>query len=97
MLSLGGTLNTTTKIPMPIQNENGITVKELREWLNSMPDIPGPDEEDGEVWVGDGCGYSNVVTEISSLNRGDIILSPSPACEEWDLVDVSKMFGGDIQ
>jgi hypothetical protein len=53
------------KAPSPIDNANGITIKELKDFIKGLPE--GRDDEPFEVWVGED-GISNVVKTISTLN-----------------------------
>ena len=59
---------------------SGLTVRELRELLNNIPDT-NPDGEAFEVWVETGIGLSSQVKSVWSLNNGpdgcDVFLSPS--------------------
>jgi len=55
-----------------IENDNGITIGELKKFLEQFPD-------DGEVWVvtkhlGGGCGLTNVSVKVSRLNKGDVLV-----------------------
>jgi hypothetical protein len=54
-----------------IKNENGITVKELKEFIKDWPEV----DDNGdpyEVWFQTGRGLSSVCTEVCKLNGGDI-------------------------
>ena len=58
---------------MILKNENGITIKELKEYVK---DLPEEDEygEDYTVWIGTKEGFSNPCYEIRPLGSNDIIL-----------------------
>ena len=56
---------------MIISNENGITLGELKDFVNKRIDEVGPD---GEVWIGNGNNLSNVCVELVDLGRDDILL-----------------------
>jgi hypothetical protein len=52
----------------PIYNDNGITVKQLKEYLDNFPD-------DAEVWLSTPDGnYSNECKSACQLGRCDVIL-----------------------
>ena len=57
-----------------ITNTNGITIKELKEYVK---DLPEQDQfgEDFEVWISDIDSTSNVCKEIHKLNNGDLLFS----------------------
>lgn len=57
----------------PLYNNNGITIKQLKELVK---DLPEQDEngENFELWVSNAKGLSSVATSIMRLNRGDIII-----------------------
>ena len=58
-------------------NIEGITVKELKNWIKYLPDSDDETGEDFEVWInGTNCEYglSNSCKSIVKLNKGDIIL-----------------------
>ena len=62
----------------PLKNENGITVTELKEWLEAFPQDFDFDEEENSVWMGCGKGrenkgLSNPVTKAYRLNASDVI------------------------
>lgn len=60
----------------------GVTVKQLKELIKDLPEVDHYGD-DLTVWVGDGEGYSNIVTAVHPLNKrtdggyahADIILS----------------------
>jgi len=56
-----------------LENTNGVTIKELIEWLQQLPN------NNGTVWVGDSEGYSNECVEVWMLNQRetscDVLLS----------------------
>jgi hypothetical protein len=60
----------------PLENKEGITIKELKELVKDLPEKDG-NGDDYEVWVEntDDDGLSNVVKTIWQLNQGDIIFS----------------------
>jgi hypothetical protein len=54
-------------------NENGITVKELKDFIKDRPEV----DSDGEpftVWFESGSGLSSICTRICRLNDGDILI-----------------------
>lgn len=56
---------------------NGITIRELKNWIKDMPEIDDVTGEEFEVWInGTNCenGLSNSCKHICQLNNGDIIL-----------------------
>ncbi len=55
----------------PFYNHNGLTVKDLREFLSNFPD-------DGTIWLAnhDDLGLSNEAVNLIQLNRTDILISP---------------------
>lgn len=58
-------------------NTEGITIKELKNWLKDLPEIDEDTGEEFEVWInGTNCEYglSNACKSIIKLNKGDIIL-----------------------
>ena len=55
-------------------NRNGITVRQLKEYIKNLPEVDDMGE-DYEVWISTGGGLSNVAKEICRLNKGDIILN----------------------
>jgi hypothetical protein len=61
---------------LPLINKNGITIKELKTLINSLPET---DEygDDYEIWIEntDAEGLSNPVKTIMQLNQGDLIFS----------------------
>jgi len=58
-----------------IVNKNGITIKELKEFVKDLPE-QDEDGEEFELWVmnTDGSSKSNVAKSIMQLNRGDLIV-----------------------
>lgn len=58
-----------------IKNSNGLTVPELINFLQSLPE---PDHEDdiGEVWVtvSESQGRSNIAHQARKLNKNDVLL-----------------------
>lgn len=60
---------------------NGLTIKELKEFINSLPD----EMEDGEpyeVWIESGAGLSNVVKRLAALNHDGY---GSDICLMWNI------------
>lgn len=58
-------------------NKEGITIKELKNWIKDLPEINEETGEEYEVWInGTNCEYglSNSCKSIVQLNKGDIIL-----------------------
>lgn len=60
------------------QNTDGLTLKELREIIDQMPDEDPLTGEPNEVWIGHdkrphGTGLSSPATEVAELGRGSII------------------------
>lgn len=58
--------------------KNGITIKDLKKFINNIPEtefVLGI-EEDNIVWVSTGKGVSSPCTEISTLSGNNILLSP---------------------
>lgn len=53
--------------------KNGATVKDLKKFLEKIPDLDG-NGDPSEVWIGDGSGLTNQVKELSTLNFSDILL-----------------------
>jgi len=53
------------KITRPILRN--VTVGRLREWLDQFP-------YDSDVWVGNGCGYSNQAMEAWKLGKDDVLI-----------------------
>ena len=60
----------------PLENKNGITIKELKELVKDLPEIDD-NGEDFELWVEntDDNRLSNPAKTIMRLNKGDIIVS----------------------
>ena len=62
------------------ENLNGVTLRELKDFIAGMPDT----DEDGEpyeVWVETGRYLSSPVLLLVTLNRGDVMLAPG---DVWD-------------
>jgi len=59
----------------PVINDNGITVRELKEFIKDWPETDPETGEDYEVWIDTGNGTSNVAEELWRLNKGDILIS----------------------
>ena len=57
--------------PAPIHNDNGLTVKELREYLAQFPD-------EGTVWLAnyDDPRHTNAAFEAWPLDRRSVLLKP---------------------
>lgn len=58
----------------PVSNEDGITVKQLKEWIRDLPEVDS-NGEDYEVWISANKGWSKLAVELSILNEGDVIIS----------------------
>ena len=56
-----------------MKNPKGITVRQLKDFLNDLPDL-NLDGESFEVWIDNGDGTSSLCKEINLLNDFDIIL-----------------------
>lgn len=54
--------------------KNGMSVRALKELVKDWPEENSLGEEN-QVWLGDLEDYSNLATEFSSLNEGDILLT----------------------
>ena len=63
---------------LPVENTNGITVGQLKKWLNNFPD-------DGEVWASTQQGLSSQAKQLTEL--GDCSV-----CISYDLF--GDLFGG---
>ena len=63
-----------------ISNKNGITIKELKQIINSIPETD-ENGEDYEVWIESGLGLYSIVTYAGKLNHrhdgSDLILKSS--------------------
>ena len=60
-----------------LTNKEGITIKELKNWIKDLSEINEETGEEYEVWInGTNCEYglSNPCKSILKLNKGDIIL-----------------------
>lgn len=57
-----------------MRNENCITVKELKEFLNKIPET-NSQGEDSEVWIMSGVNLSSPLIEITKLNETDVCLT----------------------
>lgn len=66
--------DTSNAISTPINNEDGITVKQLKEWVKDLPDVDA-NGESYEVWISANKGWSKLATELCILNEGDVIIS----------------------
>lgn len=58
----------------PLCNPNGITVRELKEWLRDWPETNPTTGDEYDVWLATGDGRSSPCTAAVRLNRGDIYL-----------------------
>jgi hypothetical protein len=58
----------------PLNSENGVTVRQLKEWVKVLPEVDG-NGEDYEVWISANKGWSKLATELCILNEGDVIIS----------------------
>lgn len=57
-----------------VENKNGITVKQLKEFVNNLPET-NKYGEDYEIWISDSkTDLSNVAVKIISLNESDVLL-----------------------
>ena len=56
---------------MIIENSNGITLGELKQLIDIRIDQVG---SEGEVWISNEDGLSNVCVEVCDLNREDVLL-----------------------
>lgn len=52
----------------PSITENGLTIRELKDIINGLPD-KNDWGEDYEVWVGTGDNLSNIVKSVCALNK----------------------------
>lgn len=59
-------------IPDPIENRNGITIKELRQWLALLPEA-SDDDEKPTIWLDDD-GISNQIVSLYASSAGDVFL-----------------------
>lgn len=57
-----------------IVNTDGLTVKQLKEFIATLPDTDSAGN-DTEVWVETTPGYSSVATAACRLNEGDLLLA----------------------
>jgi hypothetical protein len=55
----------------PTINSNGITIKELREFLNKIPDVNPYSGDDCEVWFDNEDGTTSLIKSIYTLNFRD--------------------------
>lgn len=62
-----------TRKPAPVINDNGITVRQLKSFLEDYPDRDEYGEEYG-VWIDKGSGLSSPARSLHRLNKHDIIL-----------------------
>lgn len=65
-------------VRLPVENENGITVRQLREFLEGWPDADSIEGEP-EVWIDTGDRRTNVCVGLWPLNRTDVLLVPRAA------------------
>lgn len=56
-----------------MKNPKGITVRQLKDFLNDLPDL-NLDGEPFEVWIDNGDGTSSLCKEINVINDFDIML-----------------------
>ena len=54
-------------------NTNGITIKQLKEFVKNLPEVDNEIDEDFEVWIATSENGSKVAKGIWQLNKGDII------------------------
>jgi len=59
----------------PLINKKGITVRELKEKINNLPDVNPNTNEENEVWIEHSKGLSSPAISLFKLNQCDIILS----------------------
>jgi hypothetical protein len=61
----------------PLINKDGITIKQLKDLVNNLPDTNPTTGEEYEVWImnTDKDGRSNSCKSILQLNKGDIIFN----------------------
>ena len=52
-----------------VETPNGMTIRQLKEWLSQFPDINPYTGEAHEVWVATGPGRSGPVTSAWPLNQ----------------------------
>lgn len=57
----------------PLVNENGITVRQLKQWVQDLPEY-GDNGEEYEVYLSNNERTSSIVKELWNLNEGDILL-----------------------
>ena len=55
-------------------SDNGVTVRELKDWLADLPDTDPVTGEPSEVWVEVDRHKSCPVKQVWSLNRADVLL-----------------------
>jgi hypothetical protein len=56
-------------------NNEGFTIRKLREILNSISDEDiDYDNDEGQVWIASSNNLSNQMTSVWRLNKNDIIL-----------------------
>lgn len=58
-----------------MENKNGISVKELKDYLSFIPDIDPETGEKNKVWLQSGAGLSSPAIQIHRCDRSDIILT----------------------
>jgi hypothetical protein len=58
----------------PINNEGGITINQLKEWVKELPESDA-NGENYEVWISANKGWSKLAVELCILNEGDVIIS----------------------
>ncbi len=51
----------------------GLTVRELKEIVNDLPDIDDITGEENEVWLAPSPGLSRPITGVYQLGRGDVL------------------------
>ena len=76
-------------MPSPIINEEGFTVRELRELLASVPDVDGEGNE-SMVYVVTGNEMADVVTIGKADSQDDVLLVPgfwADVMEELETLD----------
>jgi len=71
----------------PVSNENGITVKQLKEWVKDLPEVDS-NGEDYEIYISPDGTQSSIVSELWKLNEGDIVMI-SYDCDAANIVEAN--------
>ena len=69
---------------MALRNENGITIRQLKEWIKDLPEVD-KNGEDYEVWIEMNSGISNIAKTVWSLNEGDILFSSEKSDKDSEI------------